>query len=208
MIEGLQVLMAGPPPYPEPLSDLQRFWFTWALFCTLFGACSFCAFSVYGLVEAYHWIAERAERWRLRHLPPELRTADADLSRHKTIAEIMRGIGIEPVNELTWSVGAEVRKMYEARYGVPPKKALRQKTSGTGSHDFAVYPPMLVGEIEELIKTWTTRPRKSRRPGKIKGQLLLPAPAPPLVETEGSEPNASAAVAAAAAAAMAAGTLH
>jgi hypothetical protein len=33
----------------------------------------------------------------------------------------------------------------------PPPKALRPKTSGSGSHCFAVYPPEMVPLIERII---------------------------------------------------------
>ena len=75
-----------------------------------------------------------------------------DLSTYVTIVEVMRRLGVEITNEKTWALGREARKLHVAQYGVPPRKVLRQKTNGTGSHDFSGYPPEFVGVVEGLIQ--------------------------------------------------------
>lgn len=57
-----------------------------------------------------------------------------------TIIDVCREIGVEPEPNMTWSVGARVRDLYEASGGTI-RYALRQKTNGGGSHQFAIYPP-------------------------------------------------------------------
>lgn len=68
-----------------------------------------------------------------------------------TIIQVARAIGIELTPSLSWSIGARVREMYAIEFGELPEKALRQKTSGTGSHCFAVYPPEYRARIEQAI---------------------------------------------------------
>jgi hypothetical protein len=69
-----------------------------------------------------------------------------------TVIDICRELGVEITPELKWSVGAEVRARYEARFGRLSDKELRTKTSGTGSHCFAVYPGIMVPDIREVIR--------------------------------------------------------
>ena len=68
-----------------------------------------------------------------------------------TIIDVCRDLDVEPYNEMTWSVGNIVRDYYEARYGALPEKDLRTKTSGGGSHCFAVYPEHMRATIERVI---------------------------------------------------------
>ena len=68
-----------------------------------------------------------------------------------TIVQVMRDIGIEPTNELCWSVGNEVRDVWELENGRLPFKELRQKTNGPGSHCFAVYPADWYFRIRAII---------------------------------------------------------
>ena len=73
-------------------------------------------------------------------------------NRGITVVDVCRDLKIEPVPALTWAVGNAVRDLYEARYGILPEKDLRTKTSGTGTHCFAIYPESWRGEIERIIR--------------------------------------------------------
>lgn len=69
-----------------------------------------------------------------------------------TVVNVCRALGVELKPETTWSIGAIVRQIYQDRFGHLPPKELRQKTSGTGSHCFAVYPEEMRAEIERVIR--------------------------------------------------------
>lgn len=74
-----------------------------------------------------------------------------------TIIDVCRQEKVEPVPALTWAVGARVAALYERRYGRLPSKDLRTKTSGTGSHCFAVYPLRMRDEIAKIIREYLTK---------------------------------------------------
>jgi|APGre2960657505_1045072.scaffolds.fasta_scaffold16614_3 hypothetical protein len=69
-----------------------------------------------------------------------------------TVIDVMKKLGVEITNELSWSVGADVRALWEESRGREPDKELRAKTSGAGSHCFAVYPVSFASTIEGVIK--------------------------------------------------------
>lgn len=69
-----------------------------------------------------------------------------------TIIDVMKRLRIEPTPELTWRVGTAVRVAYENKHGRLPEKGLRKKTSGPGSHCFALYSPSFVPVIEKIIR--------------------------------------------------------
>jgi hypothetical protein len=73
------------------------------------------------------------------------------LSEGVTVPEVMKALGLEPEPHVSWSIGARVREEYVATMKAPPPKALRPKTSGSGSHCFAVYPPEMVPLIERIV---------------------------------------------------------
>jgi hypothetical protein len=60
-------------------------------------------------------------------------------------------LGLEPTPELTWAAGAKVRDSWMELTGLEPARALRKKTSGTGSHVFAVYPPDFIEQADSII---------------------------------------------------------
>lgn len=73
-----------------------------------------------------------------------------------TIIDVFKAMGLEPSSELTWSVGAAVRDRYQEAHGKLPEKELRAKTSGAGSHCFAVYPENWRHVIEDCISRVNT----------------------------------------------------
>lgn len=73
-------------------------------------------------------------------------------NRGITIIDVMRELRVEPVPELTWSIGAAVRDYYERLHGRAPEKELRTKTCGAGSHCFAIYPQDMRPKIVSIIR--------------------------------------------------------
>jgi len=78
-----------------------------------------------------------------------------------TVISVCRKFGIEPTPNLTWPVGAAIRERYESAFGCLPPKELRTKTSGAGSHCFAIYPDDWEDLIlDELLKHRTESARQ------------------------------------------------
>lgn len=69
-----------------------------------------------------------------------------------TIPDVFRLLGYEPVPADTWAAGAAMREAYRGVTGEYPVKALRPKTSGPGSHCFALYPPDWLPKMKEVVK--------------------------------------------------------
>jgi len=65
--------------------------------------------------------------------------------------QVFRSLGIDPEPRLSWSVGSRIATMYKERYGDQPPKDNRPKTSGAGTHCFAIYPDDWRAEIEAEI---------------------------------------------------------
>jgi len=57
-----------------------------------------------------------------------------------TVTDVIRSLGLEVENDLSWQAGNRVRRAWLKRTGDLPEKRLRKKTAGSGSHCFAVYP--------------------------------------------------------------------
>ena len=74
------------------------------------------------------------------------------VGRWFTVMDVFRALRFEPEPRISWAVGAEARQHYEERYGVPPSKVLRPKTSGAGSHCFALYPPEMWPVVEKIVR--------------------------------------------------------
>ena len=63
------------------------------------------------------------------------------LNRHDfTVVDLIRELGYEVENELSWTAGAKLRDAWIQKTGDLPEKRLRQKSHGIGSHCFAIYP--------------------------------------------------------------------
>ena len=69
-----------------------------------------------------------------------------------TVTERIKALGFESNNALSWRVGAAIRDKWEELTGALPAKDLRRKTSGTGSHCMAVYPPKWRADIDAMIE--------------------------------------------------------
>jgi hypothetical protein len=68
-----------------------------------------------------------------------------------TVIDVCRELDVEPRPDMTWSVGNLMREWYESNVGELPRKELRNKTYGGGSHCFAVYPQAMRQKIASLI---------------------------------------------------------
>ncbi len=69
-----------------------------------------------------------------------------------SVIDRIRGLGYEPTNDLAWRCGDAVREAWRERTGGElPRKELRRKTAGGGSHCFAVYPPDFRDTIDATI---------------------------------------------------------
>lgn len=73
-----------------------------------------------------------------------------------TVLDVARDLGLQPSVQEAWEIGAAVRDAYEQAVGQLPVKALRQKTSGAGSHCFAVYPEEFRPMIEATVRRLAT----------------------------------------------------
>jgi hypothetical protein len=58
-----------------------------------------------------------------------------------TIIDVFNDLRRETTPALTWSAGAQLRDLYRKQTGALPIKESRPKTTGHGSHCFAIYPP-------------------------------------------------------------------
>ena len=78
-----------------------------------------------------------------------------------TVIDVMRSMNVEITPDLSWSVGAAVRERWRMTHDDElPKKRLRSKTSGGGSHCFAVYPLEWDKIIREIVNSFTTQKQK------------------------------------------------
>jgi hypothetical protein len=69
-----------------------------------------------------------------------------------TVVDLIRTLGYEVENELSWTAGNQLRDAWIARTGELPEKRLRQKTAGKGSHCFAIYPHAFHSEALEIVR--------------------------------------------------------
>ena len=93
--------------------------------------------------------------------PPEDRPGSGQLSpptvtrthpiHDFTVVDLIRALGYEVENELSWAAGNRLRDAWIANTGDLPEKRLRQKTSGRGSHCFAIYPRRFWPEALEIV---------------------------------------------------------
>lgn len=76
-----------------------------------------------------------------------------------TVIQVFEAMGINPTPDQSWSVGSRIATAYRRTTGKEPEKELRQKTSGGGSHMFAVYPTSWYGLIDSAIKSVSSESR-------------------------------------------------
>jgi len=71
-----------------------------------------------------------------------------------TVVSVMKELGFRLQKEVTWAIGGRVRDIYAKQYGHLPPKELRNKTSGVGTHCFAIYPDNMRSTIEDIIREY------------------------------------------------------
>ncbi len=69
-----------------------------------------------------------------------------------TVIQVFQHLGIIPDRSEAWSVGSRCAHQYRNEFGRWPRKENRQKTTGTGSHCFAIYPSAWQSRIASTIK--------------------------------------------------------
>jgi hypothetical protein len=69
-----------------------------------------------------------------------------------TVPDVARQLHVKLDPGAATSIGAEVRDIYERRFGLAPKKDLFDKTNGGGSHCFAHYPANMRDQIAKIIQ--------------------------------------------------------
>ena len=72
-------------------------------------------------------------------------------SHKTTVIDRVRALNYETDNRLDWVAGDAARKEYEVATGELPRKSLRQKTNGKGSHCMAVYPDWFIPRIDKIV---------------------------------------------------------
>lgn len=70
-----------------------------------------------------------------------------------TVIDVMREMGVEIHNSLSWSVGHMVRNLWYSINGQLPPKDLRRKTHDPrGVHCFALYPEAMRPHIRRIVE--------------------------------------------------------
>jgi hypothetical protein len=69
-----------------------------------------------------------------------------------TVIQVFELMGVLPTKEKTWAVGNRMQHIYALEHGTQPPKDNRPKTSGGGSHCFALYPKRYLPIIKEEIR--------------------------------------------------------
>lgn len=70
-----------------------------------------------------------------------------------TIIQVAQSIGVNLDKATAWSIGSEMASVYVNEFGQQPPKELRPKTSGGGTHCFAVYPASWKARIVKAIRS-------------------------------------------------------
>jgi hypothetical protein len=68
-----------------------------------------------------------------------------------TVMQVFAYLGIQPTSSQSWAVGNRVAAMYANEFGEQPPKDNRPKTSGGGTHCFALYPRTWQERIARVI---------------------------------------------------------
>ena len=78
-----------------------------------------------------------------------------------TIRDRIAFLGLDyPSKHLAWAIGNLVRDAYWKRYGTLPDKGLRDKTSGQGSHCFALYPDEFLPVVDAILNRVLNSPQQ------------------------------------------------
>ena len=69
-----------------------------------------------------------------------------------SLHDVAERLGVQLTNGQAWEVGQTVARRWADCVGRQPRKDLRTKKNGAGSHCFAVYPPEWATVLEGVIK--------------------------------------------------------
>lgn len=69
-----------------------------------------------------------------------------------TVLQVAKSMGVVLDNPTAWSIGSAMAAKYVLEFNEPPPKDNRPKTSGSGSHCFALYPSTWAPRIRDAIK--------------------------------------------------------
>ena len=72
-----------------------------------------------------------------------------------TVMQVFKSLGVNPEPTISWSVGSRMAQLWRDAEGREPTKELRPKTTGGGSHCFAIYPFDWRPAIERVIRETT-----------------------------------------------------
>ena len=75
-----------------------------------------------------------------------------------TVMQVFDAMNIKPDRRLSWSVGSIVANKFRDIHGHQPPKDNRPKTSGGGSHCFALYHRDWIPYITDVIKVYVIIP--------------------------------------------------
>jgi hypothetical protein len=73
-----------------------------------------------------------------------------------TVHDVARQMQVVLSDAQAWRVGSRMASAWEYVVGSPPVKDLRTKKLGTGSHCFALYPPVWRERVERFIRAEQT----------------------------------------------------
>jgi hypothetical protein len=82
------------------------------------------------------------------------------MARKISVIDVIRSMKVDPEPQLCWTVGALTREAWRSEYGELPEKQLRPKTSGGGTHCFAVYPASWRHRIAKFVSAYKTQAAK------------------------------------------------
>lgn len=74
-----------------------------------------------------------------------------------TVPEMFASLGMRPTARQSWMAGAAARQRWKEIHGDLPDKALRTKTSGKGSHCFAVYQDSWRDTLAKIVRRVSPR---------------------------------------------------
>lgn len=69
-----------------------------------------------------------------------------------TVPQVAKAMGLVLDNRTAWAIGSEMASQYQQAFGEQPPKDNRPKTTGSGSHCFALYPSTWEQRIKSVIE--------------------------------------------------------
>jgi hypothetical protein len=79
-----------------------------------------------------------------------------NIDSYITVMQVFNAMGIKPDKSTSWSVGSMIASEFANEFGHQPPKDNRPKTSGSGTHCFALYPRSWEPRIRAVIAKHVT----------------------------------------------------